>query len=142
MEPPSRTLSGTRRGGPVVLVVDANDEVREKLAAYLAQSGFCVVEAEDASGAIDSVFRFGPKALVLALELPGIDGLKVLRRLRMDERTADLSIIATGDAVRQEPLAVAAGADAFLLMPFEPARLVATLVTILAARAESRANEA
>jgi len=142
MQPP-RTVSGTRQAGPVVLIVHADAATRERLAADVARSGFTVLEAEDAGGAIDQVFRFGPKLVVLALALPGIDGLKVIRRLRLDDRTGDLPIVATGDAPRQEPLAIAAGANAFLCEPFEPARLVARVVRLLTGAAhDGRANGA
>ena len=53
-----------------------------------------VLEAADGATAIEKSLRFGPHAVVLDLMLPGVDGFKVARRLRADDRTSDVVIIA------------------------------------------------
>jgi two-component system, cell cycle response regulator DivK len=95
-----------------------------------------VLEAADGAAAIEKALRFGPHALVLDLMLPGVDGFKVARRLRGDDRTSDVGIIAltalTSDKMRD--LAVAAGCDAFMSKPVLPAALIGELVRLLAGR--------
>lgn len=129
-----RTVSGTRKTGPVVLVIHSDSHARERMAADLAEAGFTVLEARDGAAGVEHVFRFGPRAIVVALALAGLDGLKVIRRLRTDERFHDLPILATGDAPRQATVAVAAGASAFLCEPCAADVLVESLAGLLSDR--------
>jgi CheY-like chemotaxis protein len=77
--------------------------------------------------------------VVLDLILPGVDGFKVARRLRGDDRTQDVALIAlTGLASQKfEQLALAAGCDAFLSKPVLTATLIAELLRQMARRARS-----
>jgi CheY-like chemotaxis protein len=132
----SRPYSGVRPKGPLVLVVDDDDTLRDLFAAELAGAGFMVLEAADGAAAIEKALRFGPHALVIDLMIPGVDGFKVARRLRGDERTSDVGIIGltaqTSDQMRD--LAVAAGCDTFMSKPVLPAALIGELVRLLAGR--------
>jgi two-component system cell cycle response regulator DivK len=140
-----RPSSGTRPRGPLVLVVEGEDDVREHYAAELAAAGFMVLEAHDGSTAIEKAFQFGPHAVVLDLTLPGIDGFKVARRLRADDRTLDVAIVALttsatpaaagGDGF--EALAIAAGADSFFAGPVAPATLIGEVVRLVARRSKN-----
>jgi DNA-binding response OmpR family regulator len=134
-----RPPSGVRPRGPLVLVVEAEESTRELYAAELASSGFMVLEAPDGATGIEKALQFGPHAVVLDLILPGIDGFKVARRLRGDDRTQDVAIIAlTGLASQKfEQLALAAGCDAFLSKPVLTATLIAELLRQMARRARS-----
>jgi two-component system cell cycle response regulator DivK len=80
--------------------------------------------------------RFGPHAIVLDLMLPGIDGFKVARRLRAEESTSNVAIVAftalTSEKIRE--MASAAGCDAFMSKPVLPAALIGELVRLLASR--------
>jgi DNA-binding response OmpR family regulator len=119
-----------------VLVVEEAAGAREIYSAELAAAGFMVLEAADGATAIEKSLRFGPHAVVLDLMLPGIDGFRVARRLRADDRTSDVVIIAvavlTGE--RLEAMAVAAGCDAFMAKPVLGAALVGEIVRLLAAK--------
>lgn len=119
-----------------MLVVEEAAGAREIYSAELAAAGFMVLEAADGATAIEKSLRFGPHAVVLDLMLPGIDGFRVARRLRADDRTSDVVIIAvavlTGE--RLEAMAVAAGCDAFMAKPALGAALVGEIVRLLAAK--------
>jgi DNA-binding response OmpR family regulator len=119
-----------------VLLVEDDDNLRDLFAAELAGSGFMVLEAADGSTAIEKAMRFCPHAVVLDLMLPGVDGFKVARRLRGDDRTADAAIIAfTGlTSEKMRGLALGAGCDAFMSKPVLPAALIGELVRLLASR--------
>jgi two-component system cell cycle response regulator DivK len=119
-----------------VLVVEETANARELYSAELAASGFMVLEAADGATAIEKSLRFEPHAVVLDLMLPGIDGFKVARRLRSDDRTKDVVIIAVASmtAERLESMARAAGCDAFLSKPVLGAALVREIVRLLAAK--------
>ena len=71
-----------------VLVVDDEPMVREVLQRYLELEGFEVAVAEDGEAALASFTQSRPDLVVLDLMLPRIDGLEVLRRMRVDASTA------------------------------------------------------
>jgi DNA-binding response OmpR family regulator len=141
--PPRRPPSGVRPRGPLVLLVEDEDSLRELYAAELAAAGFMVLEADDGASAIEKALQFGPHAVVLDLVLPGIDGLKVARRLRGADRTADVAIIALTGAPTPtfEMLAMAAGCDAFLAKPLIAAALIGELVRQIAKRAQAGGSQ-
>ncbi len=133
---PPRPFSGVRPRGPLVLVVEETANARELYSAELAAAGFMVLEAADGATAIEKALRFGPHAIVLDLMLPGVDGFKVARRLRGEDRTKDVVLIAVASmpADRLESIAKAAGCDAFLPKPVLGAALVGEIIRLLAAK--------
>lgn len=137
--PPRRNYSGVRPRGPLVLIVEDEASIRELYAAELAAAGFMVLEAGDGATAIEKAMQFGPHAVVLDLMLPGIDGFKVARKLREDDRTREVAIIAL-TALRSgkfEQMAIAAGCDSFFSKPVIAAALIGELVRLLARRSQS-----
>jgi len=128
--------SGTRPRGPLVLLVEDDDVTRDVLAAELAGAGFMVLEADNGASAIEKALQFGPHAMVLDLMLPGIDGFKVARRLRTDDRSKGLVIVALTALVskKSEELALSAGCDSFLSKPAPAGVLVGELVRLIAQR--------
>jgi DNA-binding response OmpR family regulator len=137
--PLRRPPSGVRPRGPLVLIVEDEDSLRELYAAELASAGFMVLEAADGAAGIEKALQFGPHAVVLDLMLPGIDGFKVARRLRADDRTHDVALIALTALTSHkfEKLAIAAGCDAFLSKPVLAEALIGELLRQIAARAKS-----
>jgi len=142
-----RPSSGTRPRGPLVLVVEHDDDVREAYSVELAAAGFMVLEAPDGSTAVEKALQFGPHAVVLDLMLPGIDGLKVARRLRADDRTHDIALIAiistTGTASEAAgSLAIAAGCDSFVSRPVAPGMLTGEVLRLVARRSRNARGRA
>jgi two-component system cell cycle response regulator DivK len=123
-----------------VLIVEDEDSIREMYAAELAAAGFMVLEAADGTTAIEKALQFGPHAVVLDLMLPEIDGFKVARRLRAEDSTQGMVIVAlTALASKKfEMLALGAGCDAFLSKPVLGAALVGEVVRLLAKAKRSR----
>jgi DNA-binding response OmpR family regulator len=119
-----------------VLVVEDDDNLRDLFSTELAAAGFMVLEASDGASAVEKATRFAPHAVVLDLMLPGVDGFKVARRLRGDERTADVAIVAFTalTSEKMQELARAAGCDSFMSKPILPAALIGELVRLLALR--------
>ncbi len=134
--PPRRTYSGARSRGPLVLVVDDDEVMRDVYAAELAGAGFMVLEADSGAAGIEKALQFGPHAIVLDLMMPGIDGFKVARRLRTDDRTRDIPIVALTALAsgKSQELAIAAGCDTFFTKPVVPGLLIGELVRLIAKR--------
>jgi CheY-like chemotaxis protein len=85
---------GEAAAAPLVLVVDDVDHGREIFAEYLEYRGFRVATAADGLEAIEKAFELRPDVILMDLSLPGIDGWEATRRLKQDERTRDIPIIA------------------------------------------------
>lgn len=116
--------------GPVVLVVEDDEAVREVVAYHLAKAGFAVREASSALEA----WREAPAAAVMVLDwmLPDESGLSLLRRLRAKgaRRLPILMLTARArEAERVEGLET--GADDYLTKPFSAAELVARVRALL-----------
>jgi two-component system, cell cycle response regulator DivK len=79
---------------PLVLVVDDVDHGREIFAEYLEFRGFRVATAADGLEALEKAFDLRPDVILMDLSLPGIDGWEATRRLKSDERTRAIPIIA------------------------------------------------
>jgi two-component system, cell cycle response regulator DivK len=86
-------------GQALVLVVEDYQDAREMYAAYLQFSGYRVAEATDGLEAIEKSLELQPDIILMDLALPKMDGWEATRRLKADERTKDIPIVAlTGRA--------------------------------------------
>jgi DNA-binding response OmpR family regulator len=135
-----RLRSGvTAKVRPLVLLVEEEHADRATYADYLARSGFRVVEAIGGSDAIDLALEHRPAAVVITLSLPGVDGLRVVRRLRADTRTAHAPIVALSGwgQTMLESVARAAGCDVFLEKPCPASRVLGELIRIMARRSDA-----
>jgi CheY-like chemotaxis protein len=128
--------TGTRQ--PLVLVVEDYQDAREMYAAYLTFSGFRVAEATNGVEAIEKTIELIPDIILMDLALPRMDGWEATRRLKDDERTRHIPIVAlTGHALGQHAQrARQAGCDAFVTKPCLPDALVTEIQRVLASRAE------
>ena len=95
MSAPART-----RAQPLVLVVEDYQDAREMYAAYLQFSGYDVVEAGNGVEAVEKTLDLLPDIVLMDLALPRMDGWEATRRLKNDERTRHIPIVAlTGHAL-------------------------------------------
>ncbi|WP_338869140.1 response regulator [Myxococcus stipitatus] len=122
---------------PLVLVVDDYDDAREMYAEYLEFSGFRVAQARNGQEALDQAFALAPDIILMDLSLPVIDGWEATRRLKNDDRTRTIPVVAlTGHALTgQSDEARGAGCDSFVTKPCLPDELVTEVRTLLAQRA-------
>lgn len=121
---------------PLVLVVEDYQDAREMYAAYLQFSGYDVAEASDGFQAIEKTLELMPDIILMDLALPKMDGWEATRRLKSDERTRHIPIVAlTGHALAGHAEgARQAGCDSFVTKPCLPDALVAEIERMLAAR--------
>jgi CheY-like chemotaxis protein len=111
---------------PLILVVDDYQDAREMYAEYLQFSGFRVAEAKNGNEAVEQAFALKPDLILMDLSLPGMDGWEATRRLKADDRTKRIPIVAlTGHALAgASEGAKKAGCDSFVTKPCLPDDLV------------------
>jgi len=133
-----------RESQPLVLVVEDYQDAREMYAAYLAFSGYRVAEATNGIEAIEKTVELMPDIILMDLALPRMDGWEATRRLKDDERTRHIPIVAlTGHALQGHAEgARRAGCDAFVTKPCLPDALVAEIQRMLDERRQERADGA
>jgi two-component system cell cycle sensor histidine kinase/response regulator CckA len=128
--PTTETLQGNGRR---VLVVDDDMLVRRSISRLVTRMGFDVVEASSGEQAID-IYRAGPTPyfVLLDLEMPGLDGLDVLQKLRALDARARV-LVASGHREPAKEQAVRSSGGVFLGKPFKSADLAAVLRGMLSA---------
>lgn len=133
-------MKETNLEAPLVLVVDDYLDAREMCAEFLRFSGYRVEEAVDGIDAIEKATELLPAVILMDLSLPRLDGLEATRRLKKEDRTKAIPVIAlTGHALAgQADIANGAGCDSFLSKPCLPDVMVAEVRRLLAAGAPSR----
>jgi len=111
---------------PLILVVDDYQDAREMYAEYLQFSGFRVAEAKNGNEAVEQAFALRPDLILMDLSLPGMDGWEATRRLKSDDATRHIPIVAlTGHALAgASEGARKAGCDSFVTKPCLPDDLV------------------
>jgi two-component system cell cycle response regulator DivK len=110
----------------LILVVDDYQDAREMYAEYLQFSGFRVAEARNGNEAVEQAFALKPDLILMDLSLPGMDGWEATSRLKADDRTKHIPIVAlTGHALAgASEGAKKAGCDSFVTKPCLPDDLV------------------
>lgn len=121
---------------PRVLLVDDYPDAREMYAEYLQFSGYEVIEAANGMEALQRALDSAPDIILMDLSLPVMDGWEATRRLKSDERTAPIPVVAlTGHALAGiSEGAKKAGCDAFVTKPCLPEDLVREIRNVLEAR--------
>jgi CheY-like chemotaxis protein len=122
--------------GERILIVDDN-ATNLKLVAYLMKAnGYDVATAQDAESAIESLRVRRPDVILMDIQLPGIDGLELTRRLKADPATRDIVIIAvTAYAMKgDQDKALAAGCDEYVTKPIDTRALPEAIARHLAKR--------
>jgi two-component system cell cycle response regulator DivK len=116
-----------------VLVVEDHPLNRELAEAILERAGYDVTVAEDGETALDRVAARQPDVILLDVELPGISGLEVARRLKGDPATAPIPLVAlTAYAmVGDEERVRAAGCDDYVTKPIERPKLLGAVARAL-----------
>jgi len=115
--------------GEHILIVDDNP-TNLKLVAYLMKAnGYQVSTAMDAEAALARIQDQRPALILMDVQLPGIDGLELTRRLKADPVTRDIIIVAVTAYAMKGDLdkAVAAGCDDYVTKPIDTRALPETI---------------
>ena len=118
---------------PRVLVVEDDDEIAQTLQRSLRMEGYEVRIASDGVSALDDAHAFLPDLVVLDLGLPRLDGIDVAKTLREQDDVPILMLTAR-DALEARVEGLDAGADDYLVKPFERQELLARLRALLRRR--------
>ena len=110
---------------PRVLVVDDEENISFLVESALQLDGIDTTKAPDGYKALDQVRAFKPHAIVLDVNMPGIDGFEVLRRLRADGDTTPVVFLTARDGLDDRVKGLTSGADDYVVKPFAIAELVA-----------------
>lgn len=120
----------TEERGPSVLIVEDDRDGRLLLVEWLEQAGFQVAQAHNGLQALERAVQATPDVIVTDLNIPGIDGFELTRRLKQDPRTRDVPVLAvTGYAAfaADPSRAHRAGCDAVLEKPCSAGDLEAAI---------------
>jgi CheY-like chemotaxis protein len=117
---------------PHVLLVEDDRDTREMYCEYLSYSGWTVTAAPSAKSALERVSEHRPDVIVTDIAMPGMDGLELARRLRDDDATRDVPIVAVSGQASDR--AREAGADIVVDKPCEPAALLHIIEGVLKTR--------
>jgi two-component system, cell cycle response regulator DivK len=107
--------------GARILIVDDNVANLKLARLLLAGEGYDVRTADDAEVALDVLKSFSPSLILMDIQLPGMDGLELTRRLKADPITSSIVVIAlTAYAMKgDEQRVFAAGCDGYITKPID-----------------------
>ncbi len=114
-----------------VLVIDDDATVSEVVVAYLEAAGLHASRAADGPSGLLLAAEEPPDAVVLDLMLPGIDGLEVCRRLRLERPDLPVVMLTARGEEEDRVLGLEVGADDYVTKPFSPRELVLRLQSVL-----------
>jgi DNA-binding response OmpR family regulator len=122
--------------GPMVLVVDDDEGVRDLVTFKLEMAGYRTVTAADGCTALTLIGESRPDLVVLDIAMPGMDGLSVCYQMHADPATAEIPVIMlSGMATETDiDLAYVSGAEEYMPKPVNPGELVRRVSWLLPRR--------
>ncbi len=127
-------MSQSSASNSYVAIVDDDPAIRSALGRALRMENYDVELFEDGSSALRAVQLRAPDAIVLDLQLPDLDGLEICRRIRRAGDATPILMLTARDAVNDRVEGLDAGADDYLVKPFDLAELLARLRALLRRR--------
>ncbi|HEX3696229.1 MAG TPA: response regulator [Polyangia bacterium] len=122
--------------GEAILIVDDNQANADLLSFLLGKKGYDIRVAGDAHEASELLKTFWPRLIMMDLQLPGMDGLALTRKLKADPATRGIIIVAlTAYAMKgDDERAHDAGCDAYVSKPINTRTLPGLVADLLEAR--------
>lgn len=114
-----------------ILIVDDEPAVREALQRSLAFEGYGTEVAVDGLDALEKSAAYRPELIVLDIQMPRMDGLTAARRIRASGSTVPILMLTARDTVGDRVTGLDAGADDYLVKPFELDELFARVRALL-----------
>jgi two-component system alkaline phosphatase synthesis response regulator PhoP len=114
----------------LILIVDDEPQISAVLSAYLTNSGYRTVTAQDGKAALELFHAKHPALILLDLNLPGKDGLEVCQTIRQDSDVPIIMLTARSEET-DKLVGLELGADDYIVKPFSPREVVARVKTVL-----------
>ncbi len=122
-----------------VILVDDNDMTRALLRGVLSSAAYEVVgEAVDGEQGLDLALQLKPDLVCLDIQMPKADGLSVLKRLKAGLPTTTVVMVTASTDRDTVHTAIAAGAEGYVVKPFNSARVLEAVAAALAKRRGKR----
>lgn len=120
----------SERRQPLVLVVEDEPQIAEVLEGYLKREGFRTDWAADGHQALALHRNNRPDLILLDIQIPGLDGFEVLRKIRETSQTPIIFVTALSEDL-DKLLGLRLGADDYVVKPFSPLEVVARVTAVL-----------
>ena len=132
MRPASKP--GNSQEKELVLVVEDSATIASVVKYFLELEGFEVLVAKDGTSGLEAAKRDQPRVIVTDCNMPGMDGVTMVKALREDGATRGIAVLmlTSEEGVEKEAEALEAGVDDYILKPVEPRRLAARVKSVLA----------
>lgn len=119
---------------PSVLAVDDSAAIREMVKFCLVQAGYSVVQAEDGVAALAKAQHDTVDLVLTDINMPNMDGIALIKELRALEsyKYVPILVLTTESATDTKMAGKNAGATGWIVKPFDPKALVATVAKVLA----------
>ena len=119
--------------GELILIVDDNPGNMKLVSYLLERRGYDVMTAAGADEAVLLLGTRHPRLILMDLQMPGVDGFELTRRLKADPKTRDIVIVAvTAYAMKgDEQKALEAGCDGYVTKPIDTRTLPALIAAHL-----------
>lgn len=116
-----------------ILIIEDEDEIRELVGYHLRKENYEVLSAADGEGGLEIARTHTPDLILLDLMLPGIDGLQVCQRLKIDDRLRNVPvlILTAKSEESDQVIGLGLGADDYVTKPFSPRVLMARVKAAL-----------
>ena len=126
--------AGQADGKERVLVVEDSSTIASVVKYFLELEGFEVLVAKDGETGLEFARRDHPHVVVTDFNMPGMDGITMVKALRADAATRGIAVLmlTSEEGVEREAQALEAGVDDYILKPVEPRRLAARVKSVLA----------
>lgn len=115
---------------PVVLLIEDQADIRETLEAYLKRDNYRCETASDGTSGWQLFLTARPDLVLLDIQLPGLDGLELLRRIRAQGHTPVIMLTARSTDL-DKLLGLELGADDYITKPFSARELMARVKAVL-----------
>ena len=117
---------GSTQQGPLVLIVDDDERVREYVRVNLEMEGYAVREAGSAEEGLGVLEEVSPDLILLDVMMPEVDGWEMLRRVQQRHGVGAIPVVMFSGKVNEQSAqeATARGAQGFVGKPFDPQQLI------------------
>jgi DNA-binding response OmpR family regulator len=124
---------------PQILLIENDPTLREITAFRLELLGYQVVTLDTAENRLDWLKNALPTLIIVDYVLPGIDGIEFINRLSNDTRTSEIPVVflSTNGDLEDVQRAYNAGADEYLVIPYDPMVLESKVERLVSAIAQT-----